>query len=1029
MKLHFNVTLISAYQELIKLECKKIEQDPEYGSALTENEIEKLCKKYNLHLSDFINSGLVIEVDKNKYRTIHGDLIYRVVNTRAFENSAYRVCDYHIEVHDEGYMPNFNDHPITANTLNLLVKPKVNSSILEVFLRGLQDAGISGLSHYQYVAVSEIFHSNFRVYGVVAPTATGKTLIFMIPILINLITSSPLNRKKFRSIILYPRRALSRNQLRRFINILFHINEKLKTLGIKPICIGADYGDIPRRGVAGSSYLGLQCPKPNCSGELKIYQRFNSSIARCEHCGSVYDWIFTDKETIWRKVPDIYVSNIWTLYRRILDKPIINLFKNLKYVVLDEAHVYTYYLGGHIHHILKLLYYFILRHAEAKFIISSATIPRPINFISELLGVSEDEVKILDYHSISAEYYDERTRPKKLSILVFLLPNPNYSVETVTEDSILMATLWCWRHGYVGITFTDSIAEINTLYDYITSTILGSREAREVLDHIYFNGSIRPYLYSYSWSTLIPTNLLKNVSEVRKWLMEEFRSSIGTHYGLLSQEVRFNRENAFLEGQTKMLIATSTLELGVDIGNAAVIVQHKLPREPESLVQRIGRAGRSEQCLYTSLGFIVLQQTPIASLYLYNETLRRKMLDLEEHPGLRVSKNSLHLKIQHAISALLSYRANIGKNNYVISRLVKGRRDLRILADDLIPSLRKSLKDPNVNELLRKIAEPLSVDELKKQVDKVLRSIERILKGALEYEKQPFEFSLDRLKDLLNEAIAISRELSDVYAKLKSISYNELISEIINSAQFDQIIVQILGEVDVRHLIVEAFNEVIEDSMKSYKSLMDCVGKLIDDYVNLILDINRCYWEYSIADQIFNSTLLMIFLKSLENNIIPRLQNIGFMRLFSYLSNKLNLKLKDLALNEQLRLMIVVRLRNMLYDNKTLKNVDDLSSKLVDKARKFADKVLEIIQQCIALCEELSISNVNIRRIFEFYQINQRRRFLSSMLKHEIENKITMGGITSLDVFELASRVLGDFFFSQMLEEPSHKIVLRREAY
>ncbi len=69
--------------------------------------------------------------------------------------------------------------------------------------------------------------------------------------------------------------------------------------------------------------------------------------------------------------------------------------------------------------------------------------------------------------------------------------------------------------------------------------------------------------------------------------------AIGTHHGSLAKDIRFDIEQRLKTGQLKAVVATASLELGIDVGYIDLVVQIGSPRSIATFLQRTGRSGHA----------------------------------------------------------------------------------------------------------------------------------------------------------------------------------------------------------------------------------------------------------------------------------------------------------------------------------------------------------------------------------------------------------------------------------------------------
>ncbi len=93
-------------------------------------------------------------------------------------------------------------------------------------------------------------------------------------------------------------------------------------------------------------------------------------------------------------------------------------------------------------------------------------------------------------------------------------------------------------------------------------------------------------------SALLFTNT-RAISEVlaSRFKVWDVNFPVSIHHGSLAKPSRIAAERGLKEGALKGLVATSSLELGIDIGRIDLVIQYMSPRQVTRLIQRVGRSG------------------------------------------------------------------------------------------------------------------------------------------------------------------------------------------------------------------------------------------------------------------------------------------------------------------------------------------------------------------------------------------------------------------------------------------------------
>src|SRR5207248_1307663 len=95
-------------------------------------------------------------------------------------------------------------------------------------------------------------------------------------------------------------------------------------------------------------------------------------------------------------------------------------------------------------------------------------------------------------------------------------------------------------------------------------------------------------------TTLITVNTRRLAERMAHQLSERLGNEVvAAHHGSLAKEVRLDAEERLRGGKLKVLVATASLELGIDIGHVDLVCQISSPPRIATLLQRVGRSGHS----------------------------------------------------------------------------------------------------------------------------------------------------------------------------------------------------------------------------------------------------------------------------------------------------------------------------------------------------------------------------------------------------------------------------------------------------
>ena len=128
--------------------------------------------------------------------------------------------------------------------------------------------------------------------------------------------------------------------------------------------------------------------------------------------------------------------------------------------------------------------------------------------------------------------------------------------------------------------------------DFAVVTIEGQRDVNAYICRSH--AELTQLAKSQRWRKLIVfCNLRESVEETAAELTPLWKPyPVVAHHGSLSKRVREEAETIMQESNVAVCVATSTLEIGIDIGNVDLVVLAEVPWNVSALLQRVGRGNR-----------------------------------------------------------------------------------------------------------------------------------------------------------------------------------------------------------------------------------------------------------------------------------------------------------------------------------------------------------------------------------------------------------------------------------------------------
>lgn len=448
-----------------------------------------------------------------------------------------------------------------------------------------------------------------------AGTGSGKTLAFYLPAFTHI--AGELGDSAWTKVLaLYPRNELLKDQLQNAVEQARDLIEPLYAVGERPIRVGAIFGGVPQKSSVISGPYGwdkiaadvwrcpyLRCPERRddhrCHGDLIVRKAdLEGTIpkVRCADCQAALssDIFSVTRAQMRNSPPDMLFSSTEMLSRALLDPQTAHVFgigtaKGPELILLDEVHTYGGTSGAMT--ALTLRRWRSRVRGRPVFVGLSATLLDAPRFFGDLVGAHADQIADIQPDP------DELV-PEGAEYLTVVRSDPTSRasvLSTSIQTAMLLGRTLDHRHagaatgvsrGLFGtrtFLFTDDLDVNNRLY----FDLLDAEGQRHRRTH---NRPFKPSLAHLRSPSHGEVGERGEAGQI--WnLAEQIGHDLGANARLGIG--RTTSQDVGLDETADIVVATSSLEVGVDDDAVGAVMQHKAPRDAAAFLQRKGRAGRN----------------------------------------------------------------------------------------------------------------------------------------------------------------------------------------------------------------------------------------------------------------------------------------------------------------------------------------------------------------------------------------------------------------------------------------------------